>query len=261
LIELLIVIAIVAILAALLLPALSRAKSQGQSAVCLNNLKQLQTGWLMYVDDNNDGLPPNIVRKVQFDDVNVIGSWVLGNARLDTNTANVEAGVLFPQVGSAGVYHCPTDRTAVDRRPGVLRARSYSMQMWLNCDTIIGNSMDEVKDSLFNRKKYSRLVDPSPSRTWVFIDDNQVNFGDGMFRISSPWYSPESPNGSAWAGSYPGDRHRNGANLSFADGHVAPHRWQSQRKPKTAPLPPVPAVHPGDKADLMWLQEGIPHSP
>src|SRR5213594_2735882 len=59
LIELLVVIAIIAILAGLLLPALGRAKEEGQSTVCLSNLKQLQMGYLMYVDANNDNLPPN----------------------------------------------------------------------------------------------------------------------------------------------------------------------------------------------------------
>ena len=59
LIELLVVIAIIAILAALLLPALSRAKQEAYTAVCINNQKQLQLAWLMYLEDNNGKLPRN----------------------------------------------------------------------------------------------------------------------------------------------------------------------------------------------------------
>jgi len=56
LIELLVVIAIIALLMAILMPALKRAKEQGERAVCLSNLKQLGLAWILYADDNEDKL-------------------------------------------------------------------------------------------------------------------------------------------------------------------------------------------------------------
>ena len=54
LIELLVVIAIIAVLMAMLMPTLNRAREQGRRAVCLNHLKTLTLGWIMYADENDD---------------------------------------------------------------------------------------------------------------------------------------------------------------------------------------------------------------
>ena len=72
LIELLVVIAIIGILAALLLPALARAKDMAKRVGCLNNQKQLGLGWEMYSGDFtgrmaiNDVEPPTASQHHEF---------------------------------------------------------------------------------------------------------------------------------------------------------------------------------------------------
>jgi prepilin-type N-terminal cleavage/methylation domain-containing protein len=79
LIELLVVIAIVAILAALLLPVLGKAKLKAYGIQCMNNHRQLDLAWKMYVDDNNDFLP-------------YASHWPYGPAALDEESKHAWVG-------------------------------------------------------------------------------------------------------------------------------------------------------------------------
>jgi len=58
LIELLVVIGIIAILAAMLLPALARARESGRRSICVSNLKQIGQCLQMYTDDYDGSIPP-----------------------------------------------------------------------------------------------------------------------------------------------------------------------------------------------------------
>jgi prepilin-type N-terminal cleavage/methylation domain-containing protein/prepilin-type processing-associated H-X9-DG protein len=227
LVELLVVIAVIAILAALLLPSLTKSKEKAAGIVCLNNLKQLETCWHLYAVDNADVLPPNDSIMAASLDSSPIAtgiSWCPDHARTDTNTVDLEKGVLFPYNRSVAIYHCPADRSTVDTATtdtmARLRNRSYNMSQSVNGYPEFQDPFQLVA-LLPAWKKLSIIVKPPPSQLFVFIDEHPDTLIDAQF--GNPVGIPVYP--QVWF-DMPADRHNHGAELSFADGHVERWRWR-----------------------------------
>jgi prepilin-type N-terminal cleavage/methylation domain-containing protein/prepilin-type processing-associated H-X9-DG protein len=231
LIELLVVIAIIAILAALLLPALGRAKEEAKSANCLNNLKQLQVCWQLYGNDYADVLCPNDWISLMAGPTDYLFqqySWCNGDARVDTTTSNIQAGLLYPYNSSTAIYHCPSDVSTIQDGYGnplsQFRNRSYNMSQSVNglgllSDPYSGNDWPvDVTQPCF--MKFSQITNPTPSQLFVFIDENEYTLSDDQFGYPMPNYMA----GYWW--DMPSNRHNQGANLSFADGHCEHWHWQ-----------------------------------
>src|SRR5438477_382141 len=105
LVELLVVVATIAILAGLLLPVLSKAKARAQRTRCQNNLKQLSLSWTMYYHDNEGRLAECYGTTNQY-------AWTLGSMANLTEAVDLELlrrGKLFPYNRDVNIYRCPTD--------------------------------------------------------------------------------------------------------------------------------------------------------
>jgi len=197
LIELLVVIAIIAILAGMLLPALAKAKAKAVQTQCLNSMKQINLGMIMYIGENNDTTPETPANA----DPNDHASYIWWHYK----------DLLLPYVGIKGpsssndvLFHCPKDRGwATDPRynsPPLVPLWSFS-DFDYSSYVYNGNHSDDMTDTRnIGGVKASSIL--HPSRTWL-IAEWPLQWG-------LSWH--------AWRQDYPSFNDAI-VNCSFVDGH------------------------------------------
>jgi prepilin-type N-terminal cleavage/methylation domain-containing protein/prepilin-type processing-associated H-X9-DG protein len=209
LVELLVVIAVIAILGGILLPVLGRSKDAAHKTTCLNNLKQWTTGFLMYVDDNEDQTPRE--------------SATPGGVSLENWSQ---------------VRHTFSQDVWYNSLPGILgqrpasdyffvREEFYDTKRLMHCPKAHFPEFAELQNWVFfSVAMNSKLINGSeltirwttvrePAKTVVFLDnrlDNEpeVHPAQDDFDLGQP---------SAYASRF-STRHRGTGNLAFGDGHV-----------------------------------------
>ncbi len=282
LVELLVVIGVIGILAALLLPVLSRSRQKTQGVYCLSNGRQLMTALTLYTGDYHDLFPPNP------DDANTIPghNWCSGNAGAgrpqefnpdllkDPNRCLVAPYLS----GNASVFHCPGDkRTGLYQGADpfwigktVPAARTFSMSQAVGticpgfdasnrtgtsashsgAPTLpvngpwLNNQHNHLRDSPWHTYgKLSGIGAPGPAMLWVLVDEDVRNLNDAAFA-----FGMEHPQ---WFDA-PGTYHSGGCGFAFADGHSESHRWLS---PGSKQGHQAPVSSPQDYKDWMWMRE------
>jgi prepilin-type N-terminal cleavage/methylation domain-containing protein/prepilin-type processing-associated H-X9-DG protein len=250
LIELLVVIAIIAILASMLLPALGKAKSKAQGISCLSNLKQVLLAWHLYSDDHEERLPGN-----KWDEIGP-RSWVSGWMTLDGERANNpdNTNVLYlmdkryAQLGgyttTPGVYKCPSERALVTiGGKKHLRVRSFSMSCYMGPNSPGWTAGYRIFS------KQTEIIDPSPSKAIVFIDERQDSLDDGFFAIDM------TTGAGATLPNLPASYHNGAAGVAFADGHAEVKKWLDPRTRPPLQNRFVKFVNAANSVDVAWLQE------
>jgi prepilin-type N-terminal cleavage/methylation domain-containing protein/prepilin-type processing-associated H-X9-DG protein len=281
LIELLVVIAIIGILAALLLPALSRAKQKAQGISCLNNAKQLITAVMLYTGDNYEFYPPNPDGGTTDPGYNwVAGQGGIGGAdefNPDLIQDPTRSLLITYLGGTITVFRCTADARIglyQGTNPSLIgksvpAARTFSMNNAVGTidpvydadgpgpGTPHGGVPDlSVNGPWLNNKDnhrrnspwrtFGKATDPGvpgPSMLWVLVDEDVNSLNDAAL-----CFGMEQP---VWY-DCPGTAHNGACGFAYADGHSESHRWMSTTPKQGNGFVITDAQ---DHSDWLWMRQ------
>jgi prepilin-type N-terminal cleavage/methylation domain-containing protein/prepilin-type processing-associated H-X9-DG protein len=266
LIELLVVIAIIAILAAMLLPALSKAKTKATGIHCMNNTHQILIAWHMYADDYSSYLPANdfpwTTMISSISPIENAANWAPGSM-ITADIVNVVSlkdpriSQLFTYMKSTALFKCAADKTKMVRSmamnsavgtrwysppPGKPRGESPLHGGWLP------GVYNESQTAWRTYGKLSSISSPQPANLWVLMDEHTDSINDSMMATPAVPYILVD---------YPASYHNGAGGIAFADGHSEIHKWKHpDTKPPVTGTPNTLKVKPSpNNPDTVWLAE------
>lgn len=266
LIELLTVIVVISILAAILLPVLASAKRTAQGVQCLSNGRQLTIAWKSYADDNADLFPLNAsesdTQYTGIDWVAGILSWQINNPD-NTNYLNLENALLGPYIGQQWhIFKCPEDiyncQEWANGSPfaptPMPRVRSVSMNGFIGAVGIVSGVMQEYDYGWRGYSKMSDAVAPAPSSLFLVLDEQADSINDGFFYFYSGDYNSGANSGVSFI-DIPANYHNGACGVSFVDGHSEIHKWiDSALWPAVGMSNGIERIwEPADGPDVQWM--------
>jgi prepilin-type N-terminal cleavage/methylation domain-containing protein len=230
LVELLVVIGIIAILIAILMPALSRARDQANGVKCSANLRQMMTGALLFAQDHKGHLFGNWSDAANPDEDK---RDFLAGGTGDWQQAP-KAGTLFKYIKDENVYKCPSRSQEGDRTMG--NAFTNGHFDYSACLMLTGASVSNVKtQSLYLYSDVSMAAQGNPSGpiaakasakgqdlrpTPVFVEETAYRLNSA--NIEGGWSNVDEHS----------DHHRGGSYYASIDGSV--HWFNGRKRPLTS---------------------------